>query len=72
MCSIVKDDYEKLFLDFDLFVLLSENHPLRRGQGSSTFTPIEKLGWETVFDSMRLGETNILCGVRKGVPVPQF
>jgi hypothetical protein len=33
---------------------------------------METLGWETVFDSMRRGETNILCGIRKGAPAPQF
>jgi len=72
MCSLQRVDYLQHFSDFDLFLLLSENHPLRRGQGASTFTPIDKFGWETVFDSMRQGETNVLCGVRKGAAVPNF
>lgn len=72
MCETQQSSYLELFEDFDLFLLLSKDHPLWRGQGTPMLTSMETLGWETVFDSMRRGDTNILCGARKGVPVPQF
>ena len=72
MCSTEQSSYGELFKNFDLFLLHSENHPLWRGQGAPMLTPMETLGWETVFDSMRRGDTNILCGIRKGAPAPQF
>jgi FkbM family methyltransferase len=53
MCSTEESSYGDLFKNFDLFLLHSENHPLWRGQGAPMLTPMETLGWETVFDSMR-------------------
>ena len=72
MCETQQSSYLELFEDFDLFLLLSKDHPLWRGQGAPMLTPMETLGWEMVFDSMRRGDTNILCGIRKGAPAPQF
>ena len=72
MVSTAPSNYEELFQDFDLFILLSKNHPLRLRAGAEMFTPVSKLGWEKIFASMLLDETNILCGVRKGAPVPNF
>lgn len=69
MCSTQQSTYLNLFKEFDLFLLLSENHPLWRGQALS---PMETIGWKTVFDSMGRGETNILCGVRRGAHLPKF
>ena len=69
MCSTEQRSYLDLFKDFDLFLLHSKNHPLWQGK---VFVPIETLGWETVFDSMQRGDTNILCGVRKGAHAPKF
>lgn len=69
MCSTEQRSYLDLFEDFDLFLLLSKNHPLWQGK---MFVPIETFGWETIFDSMQRGDTNILCGVRKGAHAPKF
>jgi FkbM family methyltransferase len=70
MTSLWKDDYERLFRDFELFLLIDDAHPLRT-VAKSNFIRIDEIGWATVFDSMRRGETNVLCGVRKGAPLFQ-
>lgn len=72
MCSTDKDDFENLFSDFDLAVILHEEHPLWEFGNGLLLVPIEQIGWDKVFESMRHGDTNILCGVRKSALSQNF
>jgi FkbM family methyltransferase len=69
MCSLNPSEYHDLFQDFNLFLILDEVHPLYRKYQQQVI-PIEIVGYEDVFNSMRRGETNNLCGVRKGLEHP--
>jgi FkbM family methyltransferase len=71
MPSTSVEDYLDLFEDFNMCFLFDSDHPLWELSGRRSIVSVDELGWETVFNSMRKGDTNVLVGVRKGIPIPK-